>query len=251
MGACTGRAPDGPPLGRGARTPPTLETPMSTPSVDEILKTLSALGDEKVRAQNRRSGAGDDQYGVKLGDIRKVAAKIKADPALASALWQTGNLEARLVAILLIKPKHLSAEELDRMEREVTSAQIADWLNGYVAKEHPEKEALRQRWIDDPHPWVARAGWSLTNERILKDPAGLDLGALLERIASEMGSAPAPVQWTMNFCLGGIGIHFPEHRERAITIGETLGLYRDYPVSKGCTSPFVPIWVNEMVRRQG
>jgi len=26
--------------------------------------------------------------------------------------------------------------------------------------------------------------------------------------------------------------------------------YRDYPVSKGCTSPFAPIWINEMVRRQ-
>lgn len=49
----------------------------------------------------------------------------------------------------------------------------------------------------------------------------------------------------------GIGIHFPELRERAIAIGERLGIYRDYPVSKGCTSPFAPIWINEMVRRQG
>jgi len=58
-------------------------------------------------------------------------------------------------------------------------------------------------------------------------------------------------QWTMNNCLAGIGIHVPEHRERALAIGEKLGVYRDYPVSKGCTSPFAPIWINEMVRRQG
>jgi hypothetical protein len=37
---------------------------------------------------------------------------------------------------------------------------------------------------------------------------------------------------------------------RAIAIGEKAGVYRDYPVSKGCTSPFAPIWINEMVRRQ-
>jgi len=49
----------------------------------------------------------------------------------------------------------------------------------------------------------------------------------------------------------GIGIHFPQHRTHAIAIGETLGVYRDYPVSKGCTSPFAPIWINEIVRRQG
>jgi hypothetical protein len=49
----------------------------------------------------------------------------------------------------------------------------------------------------------------------------------------------------------GIGIHFPALRQRALTIGETLGIYRDYPVPKGCTSPFAPIWINGMVRRQG
>ncbi len=39
--------------------------------------------------------------------------------------------------------------------------------------------------------------------------------------------------------------------ELQIAIGEMLGIYRDYPVSKGCTSPFAPIWIGEMVRRQG
>ena len=55
---------------------------------------------------------------------------------------------------------------------------------------------------------------------------------------------------TMNFCLAGIGIHFPEHRQRAIAIGEKLGIFRDFPTPKGCTSPFAPIWINEMVKRQ-
>lgn len=31
---------------------------------------------------------------------------------------------------------------------------------------------------------------------------------------------------------------------------ERLGVYRDYPCAKGCTSPFAPIWINEMVKRQ-
>jgi 3-methyladenine DNA glycosylase AlkD len=75
--------------------------------------------------------------------------------------------------------------------------------------------------------------------------------ALLDRIESEMGNADPAAQWTMNACLSGIGIHFPKLRKRALAIGEKLGVYRDYPVSKGCTSPFAPIWINEMVRRQG
>jgi 3-methyladenine DNA glycosylase AlkD len=220
-------------------------------TLKEALAQLEALGNEKVRAQNSKNGAGDNQFGVRLGDIRKLAAKIKTNHALAIALWETGNIDARLLAILLINPKNLSGDELDRMVRSVGFAQVADWLNSYVVKKYPDKETLRQRWMADDDPWAARAGWSLTSERIGKNPEGLDLLALLDRIESEMGDAAPEAQWTMNFCLAGIGIHFPKYRKRAIAIGETLGIYRDYPVSKGCTSPFAPIWIKEMVSRQG
>lgn len=216
----------------------------------EVLAQLKSLGDEKVRARNQRNGAGENQFGVQLGAIRKLAAKIKTDHALALELWATGNLDARLLAILVLKPKSLTRSELDRMVREASPAQLADWLNSYVVKDHPDREALRQSWMEDTDPWAARAGWSLTAGRVARSPEGLDLPALLDRIEAEMASAAAPAQWTMNTCLATIGIHFPEHRNRALAIGEKLGIYRDYPVSKGCTSPFAPIWITEMVRRK-
>jgi 3-methyladenine DNA glycosylase AlkD len=224
---------------------------MRTMILKESLKQLEALGSEKMRAQNRKRGADDNQFGVRLGDIRKLAEKIKTNHEMAIALWQNGNLDARLLAILLIEPKNLSSAEMDRMVRSATVAQLADWLNAYVVKNHADKESLRQKWMAADDPWAARAGWSLTSGRIARSPDGLDLPALLDRIESEMGGAAPEVQWTMNFCLAGIGIHFPKHRKRALAIGEALGLYRDYPVSKGCTSPFAPIWINEMVRRKG
>ncbi|MBK9373189.1 MAG: DNA alkylation repair protein [Holophagales bacterium] len=220
-------------------------------TLDEALGKLEALGSEKMRAQNRKRGAGESQFGVLLGDIRKLAAAIKTDHALALALWETGNIDARLLATLVIEPRKLSGGEMDRMVRSVGFAQLADWLSSYVLKEHPEKEALRQAWMADDDPWAARAGWGLTAGRIARSPEGLDVPALLARIESEMGGAASEVQWTMNATLAAIGIHFPALRKRAIAIGETLGIYRDYPVSKGCTSPFAPIWINEMVRRQG
>jgi 3-methyladenine DNA glycosylase AlkD len=220
-------------------------------TLKDTLAQLKSLRDEKVRAHNKKNGAGDNQFGVRLGDIRKLAAKIKTNDKLALALWDTGNIDARLLAILLIKPKSLSPDEIDRMVRSSAFVHVADWLNSYVVKSHPDKESLRQSWMEDDDPWAARAGWTLTSERIGKNPDGLDLAAILDRIESEMGTAASEVQWTMNFCLAGIGIHFPRHRKRAIAIGEKLGIYRDYPVSKGCTSPFAPIWINEMVRRQG
>jgi 3-methyladenine DNA glycosylase AlkD len=128
---------------------------------------------------------------------------------------------------------------------------VTDWLHSYVVKDHPDKETLRKKWMATDDTMCARAGWRLTAGRVAKSPEGLDLAALLNPIESGMGSAALEVQWTMNCCLAEIGIHFPKHRKRALAIGEKLGIYRDYPVSKGCTSPFAPIWINAMVSRQG
>jgi 3-methyladenine DNA glycosylase AlkD len=166
-------------------------------------------------------------------------------------LWKTGNLDARLLAMLVIKPKRLSADELERMVKAATFEWLADWLNNYVVKQHPEKEALRQKWMATDDTMAARSGWSLTSERVEKNPEGLDAPGLLDRLEAEMKDAAPPVQWTMNSTLANIGIHFPKLRKRAIAIGEKLGVYRDYPCSKGCTSPFAPIWINFMVARQG
>jgi 3-methyladenine DNA glycosylase AlkD len=220
-------------------------------NVQQALSELEALGDESMREYNAKAGAGDRQFGVKLGDIRKVAKKVKKDHALALALWKTGNSDAQFLATLVIDVKKLSAEELDAMVRSITWDRVADWLNSYVVKEHAEKEALRERWMKSKDPWSLRAGWKLTAERIAKHPEGLDLVKLLDRIEKEMGKAAPAAQWEMNFALLALGIHHAPLRERAIAVGEKLGVYRDYPVSKGCTSPFAPIAIREMVRRQG
>ena len=220
-------------------------------TLKETLEQLEALGSAKVRAQNAKNGAGDNQFGVSLGDIRVLAKKIRTDHPLALSLWKTGNVDAQFLATLLIQPKKLSIKEMDRMVRSLTFVRVADWLIAYVVRQHPDKEALRQNWMAADDPWAARAGWDLTAERIAKSPDGIDLPALLGRIESDMASAAPEVQWTMNNTLAGIGIHFPKHRKRALAIGEKLGIYRDYPVSKGCTSPFAPIWIQAMVSRQG
>jgi 3-methyladenine DNA glycosylase AlkD len=78
----------------------------------------------------------------------------------------------------------------------------------------------------------------------------LDLDGLLNQIEMEMKDAPAPKQWSMNHCLAEIGIHHPKYRARAIGIGEKLQVLIDYPASPGCTPPYAPVWITEMVRRQ-
>ena len=219
-------------------------------TVKEILAQLKSRGDDARRKHNTKAGAPDNQFGVKLGDIRAIAKKIKTDHELGLELWDTGSVEAQLLATLIIKPKSLSAGELDKLTRATTCAQVADWLNSYIVAEHPEKETLREKWMKSKDRWAARAGWHLTASRVNKNADGLDLPALLDRIEKELPKAKPEVQWTMNNTLAAIGINNPKLRKRAIAIGEEIGLYRDWPVSKGCTPPYVPVWVEFMVKRQ-
>lgn len=45
-------------------------------------------------------------------------------------------------------------------------------------------------------------------------------------------------------------IEHAEHRARAIDIGQRLEVLKDYPTPPNCTSPYAPVWIAEMVRRQ-
>lgn len=214
--------------------------------VSTVLERLAALEDPKVRAVNERHG---DDHGVNLTKLRALAKEIKANQPLAKELWATGDTAARLVALLIAKPKEFTEEELDGMLRDARVPKVHDWLVNYVVKKSKYTESLRQTWFADPDPIVASAGWGLTTDRVVKSPEGIDLSALLDQIDAEIVDAPDRLQWAMNFVFGEIGIRHPEYRDRVLEMGERLGVLRDYPTPPGCVSPFVPLWMPEMVRR--
>lgn len=221
---------------------------MTESVVTELLAELASLEDPRAREVNERHG---DDHGVNLSKLRAIAKRLKIQHELAKGLWATGDTAARLLALLICRPKDFDSDELDSMVRESRAAKVHDWLVNYVVKKSPHAEELRVTWFADSDPVVASAGWALTSERVVKTPDGLDLPGLLDTIEAKMKDAPDRLQWAMNTCLAQIGIRHPELRQRAIDIGERLEVLKDYPTPPNCTSPFAPIWINEIVRRQG
>lgn len=217
-------------------------------TVAEVMAALATLEDPRAREVNEKHG---DDHGVNLGKLRALAKRLKTSQELARRLWETDDTAAMLLALLVCRPKAYERDELDVMLRQARTPKVHDWLVNYVVKKSPHSEELRQAWFNDPDPVVASAGWALTTERVAKSPAGLDLPGLLDIIEAEMKTAPDRLQWAMNHCLAQIGIEHAGHRARAIDIGERLEVLKDYPTPPNCTSPFAPIWINEMVRRAG
>ena len=219
---------------------------MTDTTVSDLLAELATLEDPKMRAINEKRG---DDHGVNLTKLRGIAKRLGRNDDLARRLWATAVTPARLLAILISRPKSWTADEYDAMLREARAPKVIDWLVGYLAGKSPDAEALRVRWLADTDPVVEAAGWSLTANTVVKRPELLDLPRLLEIIEADMADAPERKQWEMNSTLAQIGITTEPLRERAIAIGERLGVLRDYPTPPNCTSPFAPSWIAEMVRR--
>ena len=220
-----------------------------TYTVDTILSFLKDAGNEKMKKHHLKAGAGKDLFGVQMGEIRKLANKIKVNHNLALDLWATGNMDARFLAVLLMDNKRQTVSDLRSLITSEKYTYVIDWMTSYVIKVHPEMENIRRAWLHDEHLMINRVAWSLTAHQVNHQPEQLDIPAIMNEIENNMARSAPEVQWTMNTTLAQIGIKFPEYRENAISIGEKIGLYKDFPVSKGCTSPYAPIWIEALIRK--
>lgn len=218
-----------------------------TTSHDDTLTRLRDLADPKILAVNERHG---DDHAVNLTKLRGIAKDLKKNQELAIRLWASGDTSARLVALLICRPKEFTTDQLDAMLREARKPKVTDWLMNYVIKKHPGWNDLRLRWLEDTDSSIRAAGWSLNTYAVGTAPENVDPETLLKSIESDMSDAPERLQWSMNETLANIGIEFPEHRPRALDIGHRLKVLKDYPTPPNCTSPFAPIWIEEIVRRR-
>ena len=80
---------------------------MPDTTLAEALGELAALEDPKMRAANEKRG---DDHGINLSRMRAVAKKIKTDQPLAQELWGTGETAARLLALLICRPRDFTAD---------------------------------------------------------------------------------------------------------------------------------------------
>ncbi len=205
---------------------------------------------EKIYAQINRTG-------TKLGDLRAIAKEIKKDHALAMELWSTAEFLPRQLAILVMDPRQLSQELIERFDREIQShaaeekLQLIDWLLANQFSKDKKTIALMQSWKNSPSTLLRRTFWYYQGRlRWVGQTPPPDTEELLAVIEKELAGEQADVQWAMNFTAAQIGIFQPEFRSRCIALGEKTGLYRDDVVPRGCTPNYLPELIAIQVAKQ-
>ena len=91
------------------------ETTLTETMVAGVMAELGELEDPKTREVNEKHG---DDHGVNLSKLRALAKRLKTQQELACQLWATDDTAARLLAILICRPKAFERDELDVMLRE-------------------------------------------------------------------------------------------------------------------------------------
>jgi len=192
----------------------------------------------------------------RMGDLRKIAKEIKKNHNLALELWSTGEYYPRLLAILILDKKLLTQEVIDRLAAEIQGHeykernQLADWLLANQLTKDKQTITLMETWEHAASPVLRRIFWFFQGRLRWSSKAPPDnTPELLDSLEKDMRGAEREVQWMMNFAAAQIGIHEPAYRARCIALGEQLGLFMDEPVPKGCTSPYLPAWIDTEVEK--
>lgn len=197
------------------------------------------------------------QENVKMGDIKKIAKEIKRDHELGMKLWVTGELNPRLLAILILDKKQLTQELIDQLAADMLKLdddeqnKLSEWFMANQLMKDKKLAARMETWEDAPSPILRRLFWYHQGRRrwMGKTPPGS--AELLDSLESDMGSAEPNVQWAMNFCAGWIGVFEPELRPRCVKLGEKLELYKGDPVSRNCTPSYLPEFISiEAAKRE-
>jgi len=193
----------------------------------EVMSKLEALGSPAVKTIWLKHGAKEPFFGVKIGDLKPLAKKLKGQQAVALELYATGNGDAQYLAGMVADGAQMTRKEIQTWADRAAWRMIASTIVPWVASEHPEGFAFALEWIDSPKEHLALAGWATLGAWVTTHAdEQLDikrLGVLLDRVAKTLPGSPNRVRQQMNYFVIAVGTYVAPLGARAIATARKLG----------------------------
>jgi 3-methyladenine DNA glycosylase AlkD len=149
----------------------------------------------------------DHAYGVAMKDIKALGKTLGRNQALASALWDTGVYEARMLASFVGDPAQLTSAQMDRWCKDFDNWAYCDTMSFNLFDRTPHAWAKVKQWSSRRSEFEKRTAfallWSLTvHDEHAGDEAFIQGLALIEREASDERNF---VKKAVNMALRAIG----------------------------------------------
>lgn len=218
---------------------------------EELIEKLKGAVHEGTLKRYKKTGEREPYLGVPMGAISKIVAEYKNEPEIFMDLFRSDILEAKIAAVQIGKPDKLTREEILECITPGESTIVADKFSDKILSPRKDREELKEILLQDESPVIRRYRWNLIIDDMKKKKFSSDkAGEILTTIEGKLGSAPEEEKWSMNHAMVMIALSYPEYLERILTKSREIGAYSEMKVSKGCTSPFAPEWINSVLKKQ-
>jgi 3-methyladenine DNA glycosylase AlkD len=192
---------------------------------DDILKRLQRAGSAANVAGMARYGIRPAKaYGVATPAIRSIAKELGSNTGLASVLWSTNVLEARILASMIADPQQMPEEEVERWVREFDCWSVCDSACIGMLWKTPYAWRKVREWSRREPEYERRAAFALLAGLAVHDKTATDkqfISAL--RLVSKAARDDRNfVKKAVNWALRQIGKRNPVLREAAIETAESL-----------------------------
>jgi 3-methyladenine DNA glycosylase AlkD len=175
---------------------------------DEVLKWL-----EKRRTQRTIEGMArygiraDHAFGVPMGTLLTLAKRLGKDHDLATALWESGWYEARLLATLVGNPQRVTRRQMNAWAAGFENWADCDTVCFKLWDRTPFAWEKARQWAGSPREFVKRAAFALMACLALHDKAAPDKNflALLPLIEKGANDERNFVKKGVNWALRSIG----------------------------------------------
>ncbi len=221
-------------------------------NVEDILALLKALGKPQTAAIYKRHGSGDNVYGVLTSEITKIKKKIKVDHALAMDLWNTGNAEARILALLIADPARLSQADAEALVEEGSVRFHGCYLSDLLAR-GPIADATMRAWMQSKEEGTREMGYGILGIRLKDDPESIsdaDAEKIMATIEEEIHHSPNWARYAMNGALISIGVFKPTLQTKAIEAAKRIGKVEVDHGETSCKTPYAVSYIEKAAKRK-
>ena len=207
-------------------------------NLSAVMAQLEAAGTAQNRKVYGRHGAAEPMFGVSYANLGKIAKPIDTDHALAVELWDSGNHDARVLALRLADPAAVDELLAGHWLRDVDNYILAEGLGGLCAQS-PHAREQSDAWRDRSGEWEASTGWFIVT-CTAEDPrvwSVEQLRALLSQIEVEIGQRPNRVRHEMNGALIVIALRDANLRREVLAAAARIGPVKVDHGQTGCKTP--------------
>jgi 3-methyladenine DNA glycosylase AlkD len=203
------------------------------------MRELEKAGSAQARKTYARHGAAGPMFGVSFATLKALMKRIGVDHELALALWDTGNFDARNLAVKIVDPARLTSADLDRWVREASAPQLCGGYVAMLAAEGPHADAKVSEWLAAVDPAVRAAGRTLLGQLAMRDERIPDafFERRLDEIERTIHTAPNAERYVMNMAVIAIGCRSAGLRKAALAASKRIGKVEVDHGDTACKTP--------------